>query len=96
MPFAYPVAARDDTVVDQLHGRPVPDPYRALEDPDAPETAAFCEASNKVTAEYIGRAPAFRARVKADIEAMMDYGAWERERAAPVPGRRLAGPRTAY
>jgi len=37
---AYPPAARVD-VVEILHGRRVPDPYRWLEDPTAPETIAW-------------------------------------------------------
>ncbi|MGN9845350.1 prolyl oligopeptidase family serine peptidase [Nonomuraea sp. H19] len=33
----YPIARRED-IMDILHGTPVPDPYRWLEDPDSPET----------------------------------------------------------
>ena len=36
----YPDAPREETV-DILHGTPVPDPYRWLEDPDSPETETW-------------------------------------------------------
>ena len=41
-PARYPAVRRDDSIVEALHGVEVADPYRALEDPDAPETQA-CE-----------------------------------------------------
>src|SRR5438128_6786370 len=44
----YPAARRSD-VVDDYHGTQVPDPYRWLEDPDAPETRAWIEADRKST-----------------------------------------------
>jgi prolyl oligopeptidase len=69
----YPTVARDETVVETLHDRVVADPYRALEDPDAAETAAFCLEQNKVTSEYLQEASSFRTKVKADLEAAMDY-----------------------
>ena len=37
--FLYP-SARREAVVDDYHGTPVADPYRWLEDPQAPETHA--------------------------------------------------------
>ena len=46
--FAYPPARQSD-VVDTLHGIPVADPYRWLEDPASPETIAWVEAQNART-----------------------------------------------
>ncbi len=46
---AYPVAPRLD-VVDELHGTPVPDPYRWLEDPDDPRTVAWLAQQREITA----------------------------------------------
>lgn len=39
-PSEYPQVRRDESIVEELHGTQVADPYRWLEDPDAPETQA--------------------------------------------------------
>ena len=52
----YPESRRED-VVETLHGRAIPDPYRWLEDPDAPETAAWVAAQNEVTEAYLASLP---------------------------------------
>ena len=44
----YPHAKRGD-VVDDYNGTRVADPYRWLEDPDAPETRVWIDAQNKLT-----------------------------------------------
>jgi prolyl oligopeptidase len=46
----YPAADRVD-VVDELHGHAIADPYRWLEDPDDPRTAAWTEAQDGLYAE---------------------------------------------
>ena len=53
----YPAARKSD-VVDDYHGTRVPDPYRWLEDPDSPESRAWIEAQNKLTATYLADIPA--------------------------------------
>src|SRR5688572_5594171 len=50
----YPQARRGDTV-DDYHGTKVADPYRWLEDPDAPETREWIEAENRVTESYLSQ-----------------------------------------
>ncbi|WP_182908665.1 prolyl oligopeptidase family protein [Microbispora sp. H13382] len=59
----YPPAHRDD-IVDDLHGTPVPDPYRWLEDPDDPATKEWLDAQEILfrSAELEGR-DHFRERV---------------------------------
>ncbi len=56
----YPAARKSD-VVDDYHGTRVPDPYRWLEDPDSPESRAWIEAQNRLTAAYLAEIPARRA-----------------------------------
>jgi prolyl oligopeptidase len=48
VPFRYPTARADD-LVETIHGVPVADPYRWLEEPDSPETRAWVDAENSLT-----------------------------------------------
>lgn len=52
--FVYPEAPRDDTVV-ELHATKVPDPFRPLEDPDAPATKEWVRQQNVITDAYLAR-----------------------------------------
>jgi prolyl oligopeptidase len=68
---AYPPAPKGD-VVDDYHGTPVPDPYRWLEDPDAPQTVAWVEAQNALTASFLGQGDA-RERLRERLTRLWDY-----------------------
>ena len=52
----YPKAAKDGTV-DEYFGTKVADPYRWLENDTSAQTAAWVEAENKVTADFLSRIP---------------------------------------
>ena len=52
----YPEARRE-ALVEDYHGTPVADPYRWLEDPDAPEVRAWIEAQNAVTGAHLSSIP---------------------------------------
>jgi prolyl oligopeptidase len=54
---SYPPTTRDDTH-EVLHGVPVADPYRYLEDPDTQRTQDFVAAQNAVSAPYLAALPA--------------------------------------
>jgi prolyl oligopeptidase len=69
--FVYPPAPKSETV-DNYHGTKVKDPYRPLEDPDAPSTKAWVEAENKVTFDFLERIPA-RAKLKDRLTKLWDY-----------------------
>jgi prolyl oligopeptidase len=70
VPIRYPPARADD-LVETLHGVPVPDPYRWLEDADSPETQAWVEAQNALTRSELD-GPARDALVR-DLAGLFDY-----------------------
>ncbi|RUO31578.1 S9 family peptidase [Aliidiomarina sedimenti] len=69
----YPQTRRDDTV-DTYFGQDVADPFRWLEDDRSDETAAWVEAQNELTFDYLGQID-FRDQVR---ERLAD--AWNYER----------------
>jgi prolyl oligopeptidase len=58
--IVYPEAPRG-TVIDDFQGTKVADPYRWLEELDAPATRAWVASEGALTDAYIGRLPARRA-----------------------------------
>ncbi|MCA9718339.1 MAG: prolyl oligopeptidase family serine peptidase, partial [Myxococcales bacterium] len=70
-PYSYPATRRADTA-EELHGTRVADPYRWLEDLDAPETRAWVEAENAVTFGYLETIAA-RAPIRARLTELWNY-----------------------
>src|SRR5260370_28954765 len=69
--ITYPLARKGD-VVDDYHGTKVADPYRWLEDVDAPETRGWVEAENRVTFAYLEQIPE-RERIRRRLTELWDY-----------------------
>lgn len=69
--LTYPETKRGD-VVDDYFGTKVPDPYRWLEDDNAPEVAAWVEAENKVTFGYLNQIP-YRQQIKERLTKLLNY-----------------------
>ncbi|HSK09947.1 MAG TPA: prolyl oligopeptidase family serine peptidase [Vicinamibacterales bacterium] len=69
--YQYPQAQKGDQV-DDYFGHKVADPYRWLEDGDAPETRAWIEAENALTAGYLASIPE-RDRIKRRLTELWDY-----------------------
>jgi prolyl oligopeptidase len=67
----YP-ATRQVEQTDVYHGKTIADPYRWLEDDNAPETAAWVTAENRVTDAYFERIP-YRAALKDRLTQLYDY-----------------------
>ena len=80
---AYPEAPRLDLVED-LHGHPVSDPYRWLEDESDPRTQAWTTAQDELWAAHAARLPG-RDRLRDRVRALLGSGvvsppAWRGER----------------
>ena len=69
--LSYPTAARG-SVVERYHGTAVADPYRWLEDLDAPATRAWVSAEATLTHRYLETLPQ-RARIRARIAELYDF-----------------------
>jgi prolyl oligopeptidase len=67
----YPAAPRAD-VVDVLHGESVADPFRPLEDPDAPAVRTWIDAQNTLTRAHLDRYPG-RDRLRARLTELWNY-----------------------
>ncbi|MGJ8668482.1 MAG: prolyl oligopeptidase family serine peptidase [Oceanococcus sp.] len=75
----YPVSPRGD-VVDDYHGQRVADPYRWLEDVDAPEVAQWVQAQNRVTQSVLKTLPG-RERLQQRLTELWNYEKY----GTPVP-----------
>jgi len=69
--LVYPVAEKGNTV-DNYIGKEVPDPYRWLENDTSQATAAWVEAENQVTNEYLSKIP-FRSQLKQRLTDLVNY-----------------------
>ena len=67
----YPETRKTDQV-DDYFGQKVADPYRWLEDDNSAETAAWVEAQNKVTFDYLAKIPA-REPLKARLTTLWNF-----------------------
>jgi prolyl oligopeptidase len=68
-----PPPTRVEAVVDVVHGEPVPDPYRWLEDGDSPEVLAWTEAQAAFTRTRLD-APTYRPALQERLRALFSLG----------------------
>ena len=69
--FKYPTGPTSDQV-DDYNGVKVADPYRPLEDPDAPGSQKWIEAENKITFDFLNTIPE-REGIKKRLTEVWDY-----------------------
>ena len=68
-PLAYPAAPREE-VVDVIHGVPVADPYRWLEDVKSPRTDAWVAAEDRLSRDFLAALPE-RAAIAKRLEEIL-------------------------
>lgn len=69
--LVYPIARTVDQQ-DDFHGTTVKDPYRWMEDLDAPELKTWIDAENALVAQYLADAPG-REQIKQRLTALYDF-----------------------
>src|SRR6266699_3664304 len=69
--FKYPAAPMSDQV-DDYNGVKVADPYRPLENPDAPESRTWIEAENNITFDFLKKIPE-RDGIRKRLTEVWDY-----------------------
>ena len=69
--LTYPTPPTADQV-DDYHGTPIGDPYRPLEDSDAPASRAWIAAQNELTARVLGELPA-RPTIRERLAELWNY-----------------------
>src|SRR6476620_3811173 len=70
-PLTYPAAA-PGTQVDDYHGTSIADPYRWLEDVDAPATKSWVEAENLLTDSFLATIPE-RTAIRNRLTQLWNY-----------------------
>jgi prolyl oligopeptidase len=69
--LTYPTPPTSDQV-DDYNGTPISDPYRPLEDSDAPATRAWIDAENELTERILAELPG-RSAIRERLAALWDY-----------------------
>jgi prolyl oligopeptidase len=68
----YP-ETRSQDVIEVLHGEAIADPYRWLEDGEAPETRLWTDRQNELTESYLAAVPA-RERIRSRLGELLSIG----------------------
>ncbi|XP_073812282.1 prolyl endopeptidase [Musca autumnalis] len=71
-PLKYPVARKDESVVETHHGVELKDVYRWLEDPDSEETQKYVEEQNKISQPFLEGCEAWK-KINEKLTKLWNY-----------------------
>ncbi|XP_019173675.1 PREDICTED: prolyl endopeptidase-like isoform X2 [Ipomoea nil] len=71
-PLNYPLARRDDSVLDNYHGVLIPDPYQWLENPDSEETKEFVRKQSELT-DSVLKSCETRDKLREKLTQLFDF-----------------------
>lgn len=71
-PLPYPVAPTDSSAIDNYFGIKLADPFRPLEDDNAPATLEWVKAENALTRSYLDQIPG-RDNLRGRLEALYNF-----------------------
>src|ERR1700722_16697178 len=69
--LSYPPAPRTDQI-DDHHGIKIADPYRTLENADAPATLKWVKQENELTFEWLAKAPG-REKIRTQLSGLWNF-----------------------
>lgn len=73
--ITYPPTFRNDSVIDLIHGTPIPDPYRWLEDLSSEDTKDFIKAQVTLSQTFLNSL-ANRSDIKDHLSNLVNYPRW--------------------
>lgn len=72
----FTASSEPEAITETIHGVPVPDPYRWLEDPDSPQTRSWIEEQGRLAREYLDAIPG-RDRIRSRIREFVDVETYD-------------------
>src|ERR1700726_462423 len=69
--LSYPPAPRTDQI-DDYHGTKIADPYRTLENADAPASLKWVKQENELTFEWLAKAPG-REKIRTQLSGLWNF-----------------------
>lgn len=68
----YPLACRNESIIEDHFGKKIADPYRWLEDPDSEQTQKYVEEVNKISQPFLENSTQYN-KIKERLTALHNY-----------------------